>query len=225
MARARFPKIGEHCAVLGCTGSGKTQLSAHYLSHAPFHIMPWFLIDFKGDDLLNSIHRAVEIDLKSRLPHSPGVYIIHARPDQEIEVEAFFERLWHQENVGLYIDEGYLAPNKIWLRNLLAQGRSKKISVTVSSQRPVDVPRSVFTEAGILSIFRLNDRKDYQRVQEFSPEGMLERRLPDFHSFWYSSRDHKADDTSPYDIVGPVPKASEIIDTIDFRLTPKIRVT
>lgn len=225
MPRARFPKIGEHTAILGTTGSGKTQYAAYQISRAPFHMMPWFILDYKGDDLLNSISRIKEIGLNDRLTRHPGLYILHARPDQQEQVEDWFRRLWEHEEAGLYIDEGYLAPDKSWLRNLLAQGRSKHISVTVTSQRPVDVPRSIFTEAGIVSVFRLNDEKDYQRVREFTPRQMLETRLPDFHSFWYSSRDHKADDPIPYAVVGPVPKAQEIVDTIDFRLTPKTRVT
>lgn len=225
MPTFRFPNIGEHHAILGCTGSGKTTLLAHFMSRAPFHLMPWFIVDYKRDDILAAMDRVIELGLNDALPRTPGVYILRPRPDQEDEIESFFERLWHHEDAGLVIDEGTLAPSRAWLKNLLAQGRSKRISITVGSQRPVDVPRAVFTEAGILSCFRLNDEKDYERVRQFSPRDMLENRLPDFHSFWYSSKDHKADETKPYLTLGPVPKAADIIDLIDFRLTPKTRIT
>ena len=117
--------------------------------------------------------------------------------------------------------EGYLMPDKIWLRNVLAHGRAKKITVITTSQRPVDVPRSVFTEATYVSVFRLNDKKDVQRVAEFTPPGMLEKRLPDFHSFWYSPAHHRADDPYPYVILSPVPGADAIFELIDSRLRPK----
>jgi len=221
MAEFTFPREGYHTAVLGTTGTGKSTLAAHLLSRAPFHLKPQYILDYKFEDIFAMSKRIVEIGINDTLTRTPGVYIIRPRPDQEDEVEDFFKRLWHHENADLYIDEAYLAPNKTWLRNLLAQGRSKHISVISASQRPVDVPRSVFTEASYVSVFRLNDRKDYQRVGEFTPEGMIEKRLPDYHSFWYSPLHHKADDPQPYVILSPVPRAEQIVELIDSRLRPR----
>lgn len=224
MDKFHFPQPGEHSAILGCTGSGKTQYALWQLSQAPFHLFPWFVIDYKGDDLVNRITRARDLDLRERIPDEPGLYVIHARPDEKDDVEDWLRRLWEHENAGLYVDEGYLLPDKAWLQNLLAQGRSKKISVSITSQRPFFVPRSVFTEASYLTVFRLNDDGDKARVREFSPKHMMETRLPDYHSFWYSVKHHKADDPFPFLLLNPVPGADEIVASIDARLKPRHRL-
>lgn len=220
--------MGEHEAVLGCTGSGKTQYALWKISEAPFHIYPWFAIDFKGDETLNSIDRARYIDLADSIPSEPGLYLLRPRPDEKDAVEKWLEKLWHHENAGLYVDEGYLMPDKAWLQNVLAQGRSKKISVTITSQRPFFVPRSVFTEASYLTVFRLNDDDDKARVRGFSPPEMtpkgVDTRLPDFHSWWYSVKHHKATDPFPYMMLRPVPGAAEIVEKINSRLKPRQRL-
>jgi len=216
-----YPEEGYHTAILGTTGSGKSTLGAHLISRSPFHLRPQFVIDYKHEEIFAKLQRIREIDVNDRLPNDPGLYVVRPRPDQQEEVERWLERLWNKGNAGLYIDEGYLVPDKAWLRNVLAQGRSLGITVITTSQRPVDVSRSVFTEATYVSVFRLNDRKDVQRVAEFTPPGMMERRLPDFHSFWYSPKHHKADDPWPYVILSPVPGADAIVETIDSRLKPR----
>jgi DNA helicase HerA-like ATPase len=223
----QFPREGYHSAILGTTGSGKTTLAAHTLSKAPFHLKPAFIVDFKREEIFSRCTRIREIGLHERLPQQPGVFILRPRPDEAWkgdgtpDVETWLSKLWHQGNAWLYLDEGYLMPDRAWLRNVLAQGRSLGITVLCTSQRPVDVSRSVFTEATYLSVFRLNDRKDTQRVAEFTPPGMLENRLPDFHSYWYSPASHRADDQQPYVILSPVPGADAIVERIDDRLRPR----
>lgn len=221
MAEFHFPREGYHTAILGTTGSGKSTLGAFVISRSPFHKRPGFIIDYKYEEIFANCTRIREIGVNETLPRHPGLFIVRPRPDQIEEVEAWLQRLWNHGNAGLYIDEGYLVPDKAWLRNVLAQGRSLGITVITTSQRPVDVSRSVFTEATYVSVFRLNDKKDLQRVGEFTPPGMLEKRLPDYHSFWYSPAHHKADDPSPYVVLSPVPNADAIVDVIDSRLRPR----
>lgn len=223
----QYPREGYHTAILGTTGSGKSTLGAWLLSKAPFHRKPAFIVDFKHEDIFARCVRIREIGLHEKLPTWSGLYIIRPRPDEAArsdgmpDVEGWLEKLWINGNAWLYTDEGYLMPDKAWLRNVLAQGRSLGITCVTTSQRPVDVSRSVFTEASYVSVFRLNDRKDAQRVAEFTPPGMLEKRLPDFNSFWYSPAQHRADDPNPYVILSPVPRAETIIEIIDSRLRPR----
>lgn len=221
MADFVFPEEGYHTAILGTTGSGKSTLGAWIMSRMPFHRRPQFIIDYKGEEIFAKLKRIRELAVHETLPSEPGLYIIRPRPDMVDDVENWLYRLWEHGDAGLYIDEGYLVPDKAWLRNILAQGRSLGITVITTSQRPVDVSRSVFTESSYISVFRLNDKKDLQRVGEFTPSGMLENRLPDYHSFWYSPKHHKADDLRPYTILSPVPGADEIADRIDARLRPQ----
>lgn len=227
MAEFLFPREGYHTAILGTTGSGKSTLGAWMLSKAPFHLKPAFIIDFKREKIFGECLRIREIGLHESLPKQPGLYIVRPRPDEAFradgghDVEKWLERLWQNGNAWLYIDEGYLMPDKAWLRNVLAQGRSLGITAVTTSQRPVDVPLSIFTEATYISIFHLNYKKDKQRVEEYTIEGLSESRLPDFHSYWYDRAQHTATDPKPYVVLSPVPGAETIVEIIDSRLRPR----
>jgi len=214
-----LPRVDEHLAVLGCTGSGKTTLASWVLSKAPFDLMPYIAIDFKGDELLGSIERLREIGLHERIPTKPGLYVIRPMPSDKDAIENWLWKVWTKGETGLYIDEAYLLPDKDAIQNILAQGRSMRIPVIAASQRPVNVPRSIFTEASHIAVFRLNDRKDKQRVGEFTPQGLIENRLPDYHAWWYNV---KRDASFR---VKPVPMADEIVNTINDRLRPNVKVT
>ncbi len=221
----RLPRIDERVAILGGTGTGKTTQAAWLLSLAQFDRMPYIAIDYKGDDLLAKIDRLEEIGTHETIPSKPGLYVVRPLPSDIEAVENWLWKIWEAGNTGLYVDEAYLLPNKNAIKNILAQGRSLRIPVIAASQRPVDVPRSLFTEASHISVFRLNDRRDKKTVEEFTPDAMLEKRLPDYHSFWYSVNEHKADDETPYFVLKPVPSADKIVDVINDRLAPDFRVT
>lgn len=225
IVKFRWPRTDEHVAILGGTGTGKTTQAAYVLSLSPFDKMPYIAVDYKGDDLLAGIDRLREIGMHERLPTAPGLYVIRPFPSDIEGMENWLWKVWHQEFTGLYIDEAYLLPNKAAIQNILAQGRSKRIPVIAASQRPVDVPRSLFTEASHISVFRLSDKRDKKTVEMFTPDGMLEKRLPDFHSFWYSVKDHKQGDVWPYHVLAPVPRAEIIVDRINERLAPKVQTT
>lgn len=223
--RFRWPNSDEHCTILGCTGSGKTTLASHILSRAPFDRMPFIAVDMKGDDLLASIPRLKEIDLGEPIPTEPYLYVVRPLPSDQEGVEDWLRRVWEKGNVGLYIDEAYLMPDKKWLRNILAQGRSLRIPVIAGSQRPVDVPRSIFSESSHIAVFRLNDRRDKKTVSEFTPPTMLDQRLPDYHSYWFNVKDQRNDDAEPWFVLAPAPKPAVIIDRINDRLKPVVHVT
>lgn len=220
----RWPRTDEHCAILGCTGSGKTTLASYVLSEMPFHIMPYIAIDMKGDELLGSIDHLREIGLHESIPHDPGLYVVRPLPSDGDGIENWLYKVWQKEHTGLYVDEAYLLPDKVWLRNILAQGRSKRIPTIVASQRPVDIPRSIFTEASHVAVFRLNDARDQKTVREFTPKGMLDERLPDFHCCWYSPKWQSSGDEKPWFVLQPVPTAEKIVEKINARLKPVFKL-
>jgi len=211
-----LPGIDQRVSVMGRTGSGKTQFGVWLLSLAPFHRIPYIIIDFKGDRLLTAIDRAREIGL-GEVPKHPGLYITHPLPppDNDDEIDGFLREIWKRENTGLYFDEAYLVPDRGPFRAILTQGRSKTIPAIVVTQRPAYVSRFAFTEADHFALFHLQHSDDHKKVRGFIPEVDLSERLPKYNSRWYNvDQDHLYD-------LGPVPDADEIIGAIDKRLQPK----
>lgn len=223
----RWPHDDEHTAIVGRTGSGKTVLGAYVLSTKDFQNDTWVMIDYKGDELLNSISRAREIDFNV-IPRQPGLYRLQATLDDSDRMESWLRRVWSVGNIGLYADEGYMLPTDGGYRNILTQGRSKRIPTITLSQRPVEIDRFVFSESSHVAIFHLNDRRDIKTVREFTPEGFMEwmppefgaqGRLPDRHARWYNI---KSDSRF---VLKPVPPPEEIVTSIDGQLEPKHKWT
>lgn len=215
-AKFRLPTNRQRVAVMGRTGSGKTQFAAWLLSEAPFDKQPYVIIDYKGDELLNTIDRSKEIGL-NEVPKSPGLYIVHPRPDESEQVEAWLWKIWERENIGIYADEAYVLPDKGALQAVLTQGRSKHIPAIVLTQRPTWISRFVFSEADYYAVFHLNDLRDRQTVSAFMPPGSLNERQAPYHSRWYDV----GGDTL-FSLL-PAPDAGAILDRIDSRLSPRVR--
>ena len=176
-----LPGDTDRIAILGRTGSGKTQAAVDHLSRAGFEYMPWVIVDYKNDELINRIDRAQTISFDT-VPDEPGIYILKVLPGEEDDLSEWFRRVWEQEDVGIYVDEGYLVdPRDRWFNACLTQGRSKHIPMIVLSQRPVWLSRFVFSEATYFQVFDLTHSKDMDKVREYvrDDEGQLERSAPD----------------------------------------------
>lgn len=221
----RLPRDDEHTTVVGHNGSGKTQLGAWLLSQQNLRDKPWYVVDYKGDELLNGISRAREIDFHET-PRQPGLYMLHSRPDLEDETEGWLWNVWQNEGAGLYIDEGYMLPqaNRGAYQAILTQGRSKRIPVITLSQRPVKVSRFAFSEASHIAMFDLTDRRDRATIEEICPRGFSQwcprqfgRQLPKYHARWYNVKER-----APF-VLLPVPDADTIISDIDGQLEPKVK--
>jgi DNA helicase HerA-like ATPase len=212
----RFPSINHRVLTVGRTGSGKTQAGAWLLSEAPFHEQPYIIVDYKFDELLNGCDRIKEITLTERLPKQPGLYIVHPTPEVDDDaVEAFLWDVWRKENIGLFIDEGYMIPQTSKsVRALLTQGRSKSIPVIMLSQRPAWITRFAVSEADFYMVFHLQHHGDKKRIAEFTPPGFAQKETREFHSKWF---DVAKNNTF---FLKPVPSAHEILSRIDERLTP-----
>lgn len=211
----RLPNSKQRIAIGGRTGSGKTVAALFHLSNASFDAMPWVIVDFKGDENINSIDRANHIEL-SENPTRPGIYVVHPHPKDEM-LGSFLERIWKRGKTGVYIDEGYMmgenGKNEERFITLLTQGRSLRIPMIVLSQRPVWMSRFVFSEADFFQWFHLNDIRDVKTVQAFLPQGAY-RRLPDYHSVYFDVAKNEVT------YLSPVPNEDDILEKIDSRLKP-----
>lgn len=210
----KLPRSDNRTAVIGSTGSGKTQFSVWLLSHRDFNIRPWIIWDFKGDELLGDLG-AKEISLNFGPPKEPGLYIIRPLPGDDYLISNFLMKCWQQENIGLYFDEGYMVPkNDRWFRACLTQGRAKHIEMIVCSQRPVFLDKFVWTESNFFAVFNLTNSEDRKKVGEYM-DGTRGKLLPQYHSLWY----HVGGQASS--ILGPVPDSDTLISIFEKRLDNK----
>lgn len=214
MSDFQFPSDTQRTAIVGKTGSGKTHLGTWLLSHADYTDKPWIVCDFKREEFFRSVPYMSEIGFE-KIPQNPGLYVIRPNPGDEDQVEQLFWNIWAQEHTGLFIDESYMIDkySKSY-RALLTQGRSKHIPMINLSQRPVDVPRYVFSEADHMATFFLNDKADRDIVERRMPLDSGER-LPDYHSRWYDVGRDKSFR------VHPAPSRDTILERFNTRLKPE----
>jgi hypothetical protein len=208
----KLPGDTDRISIVGATGSGKTHAALWQLSMRDFDRKPWVILDYKGDDLLNSIEGAQHINYDWEPTTQPGVYILHPNPGDDVEVEAFLWKVWKHGNIGVYVDEGVMIGNgNNAYRSILTQGRSLHIPMIVLCQRPVFIDQFTFSESDYFQVFRLGWMKDIKKMEEFIPY-QVSRRLPDHHSYYY---DVKANEMV---IMGAVPDRDAILDTFDLKL-------
>ncbi len=209
--RPKLPDQTQRLMIVGRTGSGKTQAAVWHLSKVDFESMPWLIVDYKTDRLINSIRGIDHIPVGAPIGEN-GIYAIHPLPHQDVEVNDYLMEIWARENVGIYIDEGYMVTKMRGLTALLTQGRSKNIPMIILAQRPVFLNRFAFSESDFFRVFQLTIDDDIKRVQDFVPN-YDPAKLKKFESYYYDVNENKGW------VLGPVPTSEEIRHSIETRLT------
>jgi DNA helicase HerA-like ATPase len=218
MTGVRLPSPQNRTAVIGSTGSGKTQLACWLLSTRDFNSRPWVIFDFKGDSLIEKIN-PLEISIFGNPPTKPGLYVVRPIPDlHDDAVTDFLWKCWAQGHIGIYIDEGFMIGNRNPAFNAcLTQGRSKYIEMIILSQRPVWMSKFVFSEANFFAVMRLTIKGDQKTVGEYLGDNRI-NSLPQFHSFWYDVERQSGV------VFEPVPDQAQILRTFEQRLNRKRKV-
>ena len=212
MPTVYFPDDTQRLAVVGRTGSGKTQAAVWHLLNRDFTSRPWIVLNFKGDALIDSIPYTKELELTAKAPTKPGIYIVRPMPHEQDELDAFLWRVWAQEKTGLYFDEGYMVGNIASFRALLTQGRSKQIPMIILTQRPVLISRFVWSESDFFQVFALTNAQDQKTIREWMPYPDNPASIPIYHSLYY---DVKAAQTV---VLKPVPDADALLTGFRHRL-------
>lgn len=212
-----LPRYDKRTAVIGSTGSGKTQFAVWLLSSRDFHRRPWIIFDFKGDELIDDIG-PTEISIFGPPPKKPGLYVVRPIPElHDKAVVEFLWKCWAQEWLGIYVDEGYMLGNRNPALNaLLTQGRSKKIEMIILSQRPRWMSKFVFSEANYFAIMNLTLREDRDYCRSYVGERQIDL-LPKYHSLWYDA------DAQTGVTMKPVPDRDDLIAIFERRLAPQKR--
>lgn len=198
-----FPwKIGEHVAIIGDTGTGKSVLTARGLLPLREYVVVFLTKSDPRDTRLwksagyKFIREAKEIDNArySRFVLQP------AYSKQAIEGWRLFERVYRQGRWTVVIDE-FLLAERLGLREqierLHTQGRSDGITVVVGQQRPVVTSRFALSQSTHVISFRVDGRDaktiadaTTTRVLPFLDEKYSTPEIPalDGHDFVYIHR-------------------------------------
>lgn len=219
-----WPDTQRHTLLLGSNGSGKSIFALHMLSNAPIKRMPWIILDYKGEELANSIPYVRYIDFKDK-PKEPGVYILPANiSSDDHNVEEFLKGVHRRERTGLLFDEAYMIPHLRpfkALNTIYTQGRSKHIQTISLSQRPSWISRYAYSEASYIGYMRLNDRRDRKTVAEFVPPvpfWNLDVHPPKYHVKWYDTIQNESM------LLAPAPSPDTILQTFEDRLRVQRKV-
>lgn len=226
---ARLPDDTKRTLILGQTGSGKSQLGVAILSTRSWHQMPWVILDYKREKLFLDIEDAtnggiIEVSPQSRPPTKAGLYIMRPVPEDDDEaVDEFLKKMWAQEHIGLFGDEGFMIPQnrgQSGLNRILIQGRSKYIPVILLYQRPVLMSRFAVSQSDFIAYFYFNDLRDVGNVAHYIkpatlPSGQVigpQTRLAKYNYLWYDVGNNETT------VMLPAPTESIIIDTFARRM-------
>lgn len=186
-----IPGAEHRTTVLGMTGTGKTVFGAWLLSLQRFDKRPWIAIDFKDEEIWDRVKQPAIRPLKiGDMPGKLGLYRMKVNPWDADALEHWLQRIWLRGNVGLFVDEVSLVPQKEAFKAILRQGRSRLIPVIACTQRPVDCDREVFTESNYMACFRLKDPRDYKIVEGLAGGATIQQQLPPHWSWWYDARNN-----------------------------------
>lgn len=205
----RFPDRQKRITIGGSTGSGKTFGGVFLLSQCDILDRPWVIFNPKGDDLIAELPTTV-LPVGSSPPKVPGLYEVQPVPELHDEwLERFLWQCYHQEDIGLYFDEGYMVPrNSKAMLALLTQGRGKYIQMIMLTQRPVMCHPMMFSESDFLWIYRFNKPVDRDTISQYISAD-VKKRLPEYHSYWYDVGQDACF------TLGPVPDKKTLIASFD----------
>ena len=184
--------MGEHATLVGPAGSGKTHLAVTLGELTPHLIV---LATKRRDPLIQDLvrHGYTLVDDIDRIPlaargtdkRSVPVHrrvLYWPRPTGRNERArlaaqgyAAAKALSYAERNGdwaVLIDEGLWMAKNLRLEQemeaLWVQGRSMGVSVITCAQRPSHLPLLAFSQATYLFLWRVNDRRDIERLREIS---------------------------------------------------------
>lgn len=227
----RGPNDQNRTIVLGRTGAGKSQFAWALMSTRNFNEIPWTIIDYKREDLIDDTVTACKGAIKDikptdNPPTKPGIYRMLVRPVIDDEaVNAYLWKVYKNGNHGLLVDEGFALPQdrKCPFDIILTQGRSLHIPVIALYQRPVWMSRFAIAQADFFAVFEQNDIRDLDITTKFVAEKGQNKlqvmsklnSLPEYCCLWYDVGRGKQS------VLAPAPDRQSIINLFKRRLNPR----
>lgn len=168
-------KAGEHFALVGPTGLGKTTMLLNILPLHPFVTV--FATKPRDESMDKLIAEGyVRLDKWRTLdpleyPHRviwPDASDIDSDIIQRQVFHDAFAKIYREGNWTLALDETWYLDQILKLgkdiKTYLLQSRSLRISLVAATQRPAWVPREIYTSCTHLMFWRVNDRTDLESI-------------------------------------------------------------
>jgi ABC-type dipeptide/oligopeptide/nickel transport system ATPase component len=198
----------ERLGIIGKTGCGKTYLAIDFLNEAARNGCYIVVLDnkgffgsekingkyrftWKGAGLVrdfNGLYKASQMDLQK----------IVYRPNPELEandpkefgntMDSFLWWIYRRGNTLLYIDEvasicdSYTIPNG--LNAILKRGRELNVGLWYSTQEPVNVHNSLFSQSEQFIVFRTQLQSHRDKMAGYMGDD-VRLIIPDKYHFWY----------------------------------------
>lgn len=196
--RHRDPNDSELVVITGRRGSGKSMGGLDQLSRRSFDEMPWFVLDFKHDDLAAQIPTsAPPMKPEDDLPADPGLYAVRCDINdagRDSEVDRLLCEIYEHGNAGVFIDEGmFLGQWNNGLRRIALAGRSRHVPLIFVTQRLIKCDTDALAETDWIQSFAQVHPDDIDRVGSFIPRNRVDfealQRRGKFHSYVYNTAD------------------------------------
>lgn len=168
-----LPGLTDRAVFVGQTGCGKTTLARFALQNRKYVVVydAKDTLNWPGYYRVESLEqlyavRGELIDKNPRIIYAPGVEY-----DEDFDsIDKFFYWCYARRNCTVYVDEVYsVTPSALKMtkyhRALLTRGRERGIATFSSTQRPANVPLTIFSESEHYYVFTLNQAVDRERVE------------------------------------------------------------
>lgn len=170
---------GEHIALIGPTGQGKTTLLTHLL---PIHPYVTVFATKPKDESMEGLIRTGYYPIKrwqsldpQKFPRRvlwPDASSLDSHREQAAVFHDAFERMYREGGWTVAIDELWYIINILKLdrdvKTYLLQARALGISLMAATQRPAWVPLEVYDQSTHLFFWRDNDENNLRRLSGIS---------------------------------------------------------
>lgn len=190
---------GEHVAIVGDTGTGKTTLMAALAQYRAHVVLFRTKLDTKIEPAFKGFKHSDSASILDDERYDK-IVLTPKYKEQGKQGYAMLEKVWTHGRWCVMIDELFYAEQSLGLRSmidrLLTQGRSARITVVTGMQRPAYVSRMSLSQITHLFSFRV-ERRDLKTLRD----AFTHRLVPiidgdsptavSHHEFAYYNRTHR----------------------------------
>lgn len=171
---------GQHLALIGPTGTGKTALALSLLGRRKYATVfgtkpkDITLDQFAAKFNYKKLEEWSTLDARQypRRILWPDARDLYSVKNQRTQFKRAFEKIYREGNWTLYLDELWYVAKMLKLeyevKMFLLQSRSNGISFAVATQRPAWVPLEVYDNSDWIFFYRDNDETNLKRISGIS---------------------------------------------------------